>query len=222
MGDGYNFFNPGYLLGGLPGLVISGVDAIGSATGKGNVASDWLSGLWNDVTGVTAAETAAEAQTAATEQAVEALSPYQEAGEGAIGQMQALSGAGGAAAQAEAMQALQNSPGFQAMLRQGETSILQNAAATGGLRGGNTQSALAQYSPMLLQQHLQNQYSNLSGLAGIGAGAAGGVGNLQTRLGDISAATALARHQLPQQTVQGAISGLGDIAKIASSAVGLF
>jgi len=83
----------------------------------------------------------------------------------------------GAQAQQTAISQFEQSPMFQALAAQGESAILQNASATGGLRGGNTQGALAQFRPALLNQQIQQQFSNLSGLTSIGQNAAAGVGN---------------------------------------------
>lgn len=96
---------------------------------------------------------------------------------------------GGAQGQQQAINQFEQSPMFQALARQGETAILQNASATGGLRGGNVQGALGQFRPALLNQQIQQQFQNLGGLtalgqssaAGVGAGgfqAAGNIGNL--------------------------------------------
>jgi hypothetical protein len=134
------------------------------------------------------ASKAADAQTAAAQMGVEEnrrqfdlvqslLKPYVEGGTAAFKQQQNLLGVGGAAAQQQAIGALQNSPFFQAQLNQGTNALLQNASATGGLRGGNTQAALAQFAPQLLQQTYQNQLSNLGGLSSMGLGAATGTGN---------------------------------------------
>ena len=110
------------------------------------------------------------------------LAPYVQAGTGALTGQQNLIGLNGADAQTAAINGIQSGPQFKAMLDQGENSILANASATGGLRGGNVQGALGQFSPMLLSQLIQQQYSNLGGLAGMGANAAAGVGQagLQT------------------------------------------
>jgi hypothetical protein len=97
-----------------------------------------------------------------------AMAPYTQAGSGAVQQQQALSGALGPEAQAAAIQQIQQSPGYQAMLDAGETSILQNASATGGLRGGNTQAALAQFAPQLLGQEIDRRYAQLGDLSSIG------------------------------------------------------
>ncbi len=83
----------------------------------------------------------------------------------------------GAQAQDAAFRAIEMSPGFQALARQGEEAILQNASATGGLRGGNTQGALARFRPALLDQFIERQFGRLGNIASIGQNAAAGVGN---------------------------------------------
>jgi len=105
------------------------------------------------------------------------LKPYTQAGEGAIQGQQNLLGLGGSAAQQQAIQALQSGPQFQALQQQGENAILQNASATGGLRGGNTQAALAQFRPQLLNSLINQQFQNLGSLTSVGQNAAAGVGN---------------------------------------------
>ena len=105
------------------------------------------------------------------------LKPYTEAGTGALAQQQALLGLGAPGSQQQAISALQSSPQFQALQQQGENAILQNASATGGLRGGNVQGALAQFRPALLSGLIEQQYNRLGGLTSIGQNAAAGVGN---------------------------------------------
>ena len=105
------------------------------------------------------------------------LQPYTQAGAGALAQQQALLGMGTPEAQQQAINALQSGPQFQALQQQGENAILQNASATGGLRGGNVQGALAQFRPALLSGLIDQQYSRLGGLASLGQNAAAGVGN---------------------------------------------
>jgi len=111
------------------------------------------------------------------------LSPFITAGNNALGPLQqiqqtgqdslqgqrALIGLNGAQAQQAAIQGLSNSPEMAAYLQQGENAILQNASATGGLRGGNTQAALGQFRPQLLAGMISQQYDRLGGLTGFGA-----------------------------------------------------
>lgn len=107
----------------------------------------------------------------------ELMKPYVNAGTGALSGQQDLLGLNGAQAQQNAINGIRNSSEFQTYLDQGENSLRQNASATGGLRGGNTQAALAQFSPNLLNQMLNQRYANLGGLTSIGQNAAAGVGN---------------------------------------------
>lgn len=135
-----------------------------------------------------AAGKAARAQSAAAQLGIKTLSdadsllqellkPYVQAGTSALQGQQNLLGLGGAGAQQQAIAGIQNSPMFAAMARQGEQGMLQNASATGGLRGGNLQGALGQFRPQLLNQLIDQQYARLGGLTSIGQNAAVGVGN---------------------------------------------
>lgn len=106
------------------------------------------------------------------------LKPYVDAGAGALGGQQDLAGLNGAAAQRTAIDAINSSPELQALMQQGETGILQNASATGGLRGGNVQGALAQFRPAMLAAALNDQYGRLGGLAQMGQNSAAMQGSL--------------------------------------------
>lgn len=100
------------------------------------------------------------------------LKPYVDAGSPALTAQQDLIGLNGNAAQQAAISGIQNDANFQALLKQGETGILQNASATGGLRGGNVQGALAQYSPALLQAAINDRYKQLGGMVTLGQNSA--------------------------------------------------
>jgi hypothetical protein len=78
----------------------------------------------------------------------------------------------GSEAQAAAIENIAQSPLLQSQMQQAEEAMLQNASATGGLRGGNTQAALAQLRPQMLQQAIEQQYARLGGLSGAGQSAA--------------------------------------------------
>jgi len=86
-------------------------------------------------------------------------------------------------AQNQAISQLEQSPMFQAIARQGEQGILQNASATGGLRGGNVQGALAQFRPALLNQQIQQQMQNLTGIASLGQNSAAMQGQSGVQMG---------------------------------------
>lgn len=110
------------------------------------------------------------------------LKPYVEAGNQGLSAQLDLLGLSGADAQRSAISALEQGPSFLAQLKQGENAMLQNASATGGLRGGNLQGALAQFRPMLLASEIDRQYAKLGQLAQLGQNSAAftGSGALQT------------------------------------------
>lgn len=105
------------------------------------------------------------------------LKPYVDSGNAALNAQNDLNGINGPDAQQAAINKLQSSPEFAAMTQQGENSILQNASATGGLRGGNVQGALAQFRPAAFNQLLQQTYGRLGAQSSMGENAAAGVGN---------------------------------------------
>jgi hypothetical protein len=192
-----------------------------------------ISGVGGYFAQKSAAEEAAGAQRSASESAIaeqrrqqaeaeRLLAPYMQAGTGALEQQQALLGLAGPEAQAAAIAQLEQSPQFQAMMQQGEEAILQNASATGGLRGGNTQAALAQFRPQLLSQLIQQQMAQLGGLAGMGQqgamGAAGfgqqsaaNIGNQFTAMGQAAAGGALAQGQGMSNLFGGVGGALGTL-----------
>jgi hypothetical protein len=142
-----------------------------------------------------ASNTAANAQTQASQLGIEEqrrqfdqvqqlLSPFVNAGTGALGGQQDLLGVNGAGAQQAAIGGIQNSAQYQALSQSGQDAILANASATGGLRGGNVQAALGQFQPQLLAQLIEQQYGRLGGLTSLGQNAAAGVGNAGMQTGN--------------------------------------
>jgi hypothetical protein len=137
----------------------------------------------------------------------------------------------GAERQRQAIQGIEQGPQFQELLRQGEQGILQNASATGGLRGGNVQGALAQFRPSLLNQLIEAQYGKLAGLTTLGsssaqnllntgASAAAGtatagqasaqnIGNLQTGIGAAQAGGTIGAANAYSQGMSGAVGSIG-------------
>jgi hypothetical protein len=167
---------------GLSGAALAGI-AVGGAT--------LVSGLAQ----ADAAQSAAAAQAGASEAGIaeqrrqfdavqKLLEPYVTAGTGAIGQLQpfqqagmqafqqqqAIAGLLGPEAQRQAISQIESSPFLQSQIQRGEEALLQRASATGGLRGGNVQAALAQFRPQMLQQAIEQQYGRLGGFAGAGLG----------------------------------------------------
>lgn len=105
------------------------------------------------------------------------LEPYVAAGQPALQGQQALIGLRGATEQESAISQIEQSPLLQSLTRQGEQAMLQRASATGGLRGGNIQAALAQFRPAMLQEAIDKQYARLGGLTSLGQQSAAGVGS---------------------------------------------
>lgn len=232
----------GTVLGGTAGFLIGGPAGAAIGAGIGSGLDSSAAAQSAAATQADAANRAADLQYQMYGQTKQTLSPFVTAGANALGgyqpfvtgggqayqQMQGLLGLGGANAQQQAIDALQSSPTYQAQLAAGQNAMLQNAAATGGLRGGNTQNALMQYSPTLLSNTIQQQLTNLGGLAstglnatqnlaGLGQSSAAGVGaagqnaatNMGTLMGQSAAATAggqIAQGQLGSNLLS---SGLG-------------
>ena len=209
----------GAVSGGLLGSVIPGVGNL-----AGGAAGILAGGAIGGVSGFMEAKATAEMEEAAKQAAATQVTgleesqalvqPWVAAGETALQQQQALAGLLGPEAQQAAIAQLEASPQFQAMAAQGERAILQNAAATGGLRGGNVQAMLAQYRPQLLGQIIDQQYARLAGMAGTGLGAAGGQMGVGAEIaaaqagGDLSAAQLrYMQAQRQSQQLMGALSG---------------
>lgn len=152
------------------------------------------------------------------------LKPYIEGGTGAFQAQQQLIGLGTPEEQAAAIAQLEQSPMMRALTQKGENAILQNASATGGLRGGNTAAALAQFRPQMLAQMIENQYGRLGGLSTLGANAAvgqgsqgmamaGNIGNLLGEIGSARSGATIARGNVARQ-------GFGDLLGIIGLASG--
>ena len=179
--------------------------------------------------GSSAAGRAADAQTqagelgiaeqrAAREEMRRLLEPYGQGGIPALTEQLNILGLNGDQAQQGAISAQEQSPFFQALAAQGENALLQNASATGGLRGGNIQGALAQFRPQLLNQFIEQQYGRLGGMTALGQQSAAGVatnglnvasniGNLLGGIGQAQAGGALAQGQQWGNAL-GGISGM--------------
>jgi hypothetical protein len=149
--------------------------------------------------------------------ALRQIASYSDVAQPALNEQQALNGMFGPVAQQEAINRIEQSPLYMEHVRQGENAILQQASATGGLRGGNIQAALAQFRPAVLSQMIENKYNKLGGMVDFGGsaalnlakmgqasaagqGAAGmnlasNISNLNTQTGQAQAQAQLARGQ---------------------------
>jgi hypothetical protein len=160
----------------VTGLIVGGTSLAGSAMqsrAAGKAANQQAQ----------AAEAGIEEQRRQFDEVRRLLEPYVQAGQPALEGMQAMIGLRGAEEQQKAIAGIEQSPLLQALTRQGEEAMLQNASATGGLRGGNLQGALAQFRPAMLQEALDQQYSRLGGLTTLGQQSAAGVGSAGMQTG---------------------------------------
>lgn len=144
------------------------------------------------------------------------LSPWVGTGMGALASQADLLGLRGDANQQKAISAIENGSEYQEYVKQGEEAILQNASATGGLRGGNTQGALAEFRPQLLNSLINQRFNQLGTLstggqnsAALTASAASTTGtNVSNLLGSIGSAQA--GNYLAQGAAQSAfLNGIG-------------
>jgi len=101
----------------------------------------------------------------------QAFSPYTSAGAGATSSLEDMLGLNGSDKQAAAIEALKSSPAFTSQYNTGVNTLEQNASATGGLRGGDTNLGLAQFGANLLGNVQQQDISNLFGLSNQGLAA---------------------------------------------------
>lgn len=190
----------------MPSPVIAtvvGGTAIGSSVLQANAARSAAS------TQARAAEAGQETQRQMFERTQEILRPYVEAGQAqlptlggyaeagpqAFEQQLALAGLRGPQAQQAAIQQVQAQPRFGTLMRTGEEAILANAAATGGLRGGNTQNALARFRADLLSDELEREYARFGGLTAFGQGVSQNLAQVGQAAGAGAATSALTAGQ---------------------------
>ena len=205
---------------GLSGAALAGI-AVGGAT----LVSGYMQGeAAQDAAAIQgqASQAGIEEQRRQFNKVQELLKPYTEAGVPALEAQQAFLGLKGPEAERAAIERIQGGQTFQALQQQGENALLQSASATGGLRGGNIQGALAQFRPALLSSLIDQQYGRLGGLTTLGQNAATGTGaaaqtmgtNVTNLLGQQGAAAAGA------EIAQG--KAFGAIPSAISGGLGLF
>lgn len=179
-----------------------------------------------------AAGDAIRAQQQGYQRALDLLKPYVDVGGDALEQQRAFVGLGDPDAYQRQIDLVESSPQYQESLRVAEEGLLQNASATGGLRGGNTQRALMELRPSLLASMLDQQYSRLGGLTNVGQSAAmqqamqaqnlgNQIAGQQTMVGDARAQGILGRATAINQGLSG-ISKAAGLNKAASNSSGSF
>lgn len=111
------------------------------------------------------AETARQFDLTRADQASE-----QQLGEDSITGYRGLIGLDGAEAQQAQIDQLRNLPLYQSLFNNGRDTILANASATGGLRGGNVQDSLSRFGADTLSSVIQQQLAGFGGGIGVGVG----------------------------------------------------
>lgn len=148
----------------------------------------------------------------------EQAAPFREAGVAALGQQQALLGLSGIDAQQQAFQGLSESPGQQFIRQRQEKALLRNAAATGGLGGGNVLSALNQQQAGFASQDIQNQFARLGQLSGQGQSATQQIaqlgGQTASNIANLTGQAGAARASGILAPTQARAAGLGQVLQL--------
>ena len=174
---------------GLVGVVGSGASALIGSNAAQSAAQ----------TQANAANNAINTQLGIFNQTQANLAPYNQVGQSALSQLASLFGlgAGGsgptASTAAAATSALQNYPGYQFGLQQGNLAQQQSAASQGLLLSGSQLQAAQQYGQNYAMANAWSPYvSQLSSLAGLGESAAAQTGSLGASTGSSVAQSQLA------------------------------
>lgn len=139
------------------------------------------------------AEEAARIQSQALNRAIDAnqqaLAPYQTLGADSVARIQEI--------QADPVAYIQNNPLYQNLAQDAERRLLANQAARGKVGSGGTAAALQEQLLSIGNGLVNQELSRLQGQAGLGAGAAGDLGdrvdNLLALQGDVNAAGQVGR-----------------------------
>ena len=165
----------------------------------------------------------------------ETLRPAIEAGNQARDQQSDLLGLNGSNAQAQAVKSISESPAQQFLRKRAQKNLLQNAAAIGGVGGGDVRSALVEQGAGFALQDTENQFSRLNQLSApgtqtavqsgqLGANAATSAGNAIIQGGQAQASGVLgagqARANATNQFLQLGALGVGAFTGGATTAAG--
>lgn len=143
----------------------------------------------------------------------ERLGRYEQFGAPAREQQAAMTGVLGPEAQQAAVGAFATSPGQQFLRDQQERALVRNAAAIGGLGGGNIRSALQQQAFQRAQTDWERQFGRLGALSGAGQAVAG----TQAELGQLGAAQ---QARLIQQQGAARASGIQERSRLLQETLG--
>jgi hypothetical protein len=191
-----------------------------TTTDQTNAANAQIAGINQGLTNYGAANAAGN-QALQTNYAA-ALAPFtqnlQATQTGQQGLLNAL-GLGGQAGNQSAMTALQNTPGYQFQLQQGDNAITSQDAASGKTGSGNEGIALSNYNQGLAGTTYNNYISQLQPFLGAAGNAASGAGAVNTGLGSALNANqqAYGQAQLAGQAGIGNANANSDLAGLTQS-----
>lgn len=217
---------------GVLGATSRGLSSLGSAlsTGTGGGASSYgttaaLLGAGNSLYANSEAQQALED---AQKKSLDQLNPYLQSGQAANARLSDLlgtsgnSGASGYGSLSAPFTAadLQNDPGYQFQLQQGNQALDRQQAAKGNYFSGSALKAAQDYGQGLADNTLnqaynryltgnQQQYSQLAGQAGVGANAANSAGNQIGDLGTAKANSSIATSNTLNGLLSSLLSGSG-------------
>lgn len=193
-------------------------------------AQDQISGINRGLGGLTSDIN--QGNSALTSNYTSALQPFMTnlgTAQGGVDQLKNLLGLNGASGNTAAMTSLQNTPGYQFQLQQGNNAITAADAASGKTGSGNEALALSNYNQGLAGTTYQNAVQNLMPFLQSSNTNAAGVGNLYAGLGQglnanygkLGDATYGANTSIGNANANADLAGLGASSNILGSAIGL-
>lgn len=166
--------------------------------------------------------------------------PYMQAGRGGLNALMALygfqqnpitTGAGGRQSGGEwvraadpaamAQQYLQMDPSYQFRLREQQGVLENSAAARGGLLSGNALRGLAELGQNFASTEYGNVANRLSGLAGMGQGAAQNIGSMGMQAGQALANNALTAGQARASGYMGQYNAANNMSEQVMKLIGM-
>lgn len=153
-------------------------------TGAGNAGADLASGYGNAAAAINQGYGAGS--NSLSSNYASSLAPYMQnygQAQGGVNQLGNVLGLNGPAGNNQALQTLQNTPGYQWQQQQGDASINAAAAANGTLNSGNQMLALSNYNQGLAGTTYNNYVNQLQPFLGASNAAAGGIASGYQGLG---------------------------------------
>jgi hypothetical protein len=160
-------------------------DGVFNTAPQQQAAQDQISGINAGLTGLT--DQFKQGQGALSTNYAAGLVPFLHnygAGAGGVTALNNALGVNGPAGNAAATAAFTNNPGYQFAKQQGIDAIDANAAKTGQLASGNTNLDIDKFTTGLAGQTYQNYVQNLMPYLGYSTSSAGGIGALDSGLGN--------------------------------------